>query len=60
MGKACVRFKKLEDLAIDVIGEAISRVPAKKYIEYCEAATRTTNERPTRKAKNAGGRSGSK
>ncbi|HVC99180.1 MAG TPA: DUF1801 domain-containing protein [Pirellulales bacterium] len=41
MGKSCVRFKKLEDLALDVIGEVIKRVPAKKYIEYCEAATRS-------------------
>ena len=31
-GKSCIRFKKLEDLALDVIGEAIKRVPAKKYI----------------------------
>jgi len=32
MGKACVRFKKVEDLALDVIGEAIKRMPAKVYI----------------------------
>jgi hypothetical protein len=32
MGKACLRFKKLDDLALDVIGEAIKRMPAKKYI----------------------------
>jgi hypothetical protein len=38
MGKACVRFKKVEDLALDVIGEAIRRVPARKYIKACEAA----------------------
>jgi len=37
MGKACVRFKKLEDLALDVIGEVIKRVPAKKYIEHMES-----------------------
>jgi hypothetical protein len=37
MGKSCVRFKKVEDLALDVIGQAVARVPAKKYIEYCEA-----------------------
>src|SRR3981081_1287556 len=36
-GKSCIRFKKAEDLALAVIGEAIKRVPAKKYIEYCEA-----------------------
>jgi hypothetical protein len=38
MGKACVRFKKLDDVALDVVGEVIRRVPAKKYIAVCEAA----------------------
>ena len=40
MGKSCVRFKKLEDLPLDVIGEAIKRVTAKKYIEYCESRSK--------------------
>src|SRR5207249_2797076 len=31
MGKSCVRFKRLEDVALDVIGEAIKRVPARTY-----------------------------
>src|SRR5271167_2339239 len=30
MGKSCVRFKKLDDLALEVIAEAIKRVPARK------------------------------
>jgi hypothetical protein len=38
MGKSCIRFKKVDDLALDIIAEAIRRVPAKKYIEHCEAA----------------------
>lgn len=38
MGKCCVRFKKLEDLALDVIGELIRRVPARTYIAQCTAA----------------------
>jgi hypothetical protein len=38
MGKSCVRFKKLDDLALDVIGEAIRQVPARKYIEYVESS----------------------
>jgi hypothetical protein len=38
MGKSCLRFKKLDDLALDVIGETIRRVPAKQYIAHCEAA----------------------
>jgi hypothetical protein len=37
-GKCCIRFKRVEDLALDVIAEAVRRMPAKKYIRYCEAA----------------------
>lgn len=40
MGKACIRFKKVDDLALDVIAEAIRRVPASKYIQFYEAARR--------------------
>ena len=29
MGKSCVRFKKLEDVSLEVIGQLISRVPVK-------------------------------
>ncbi len=32
-GKSCVRFKKLEDLPLEVIGEAVARIPMKKWIE---------------------------
>lgn len=34
MGKCCIRFKKVEDLALDVIGEAIRRIPVKDYVAY--------------------------
>ena len=37
MGKSCIRFKKLEDLPLDVIGEAIARIPMKAYIAAYEA-----------------------
>lgn len=40
MGKSCVRFKKLEDLPLKVIGDAIKRVPVKKFIEFYEKSTR--------------------
>ena len=33
MGKACIRFKKVDDLPLEVIGEAIRRMPARVYIE---------------------------
>ncbi len=38
MGKACIRFKKLEDLALDVIGETLRSVTARRYIEHCQTA----------------------
>src|SRR5579872_5225709 len=38
MGKACIRFKKVDDLPLDVIGEAVRRVPAEKYLEFYEAS----------------------
>ena len=36
MGKACVRFKKLEDVPLDVIGQVIARTPVKNYIARIE------------------------
>lgn len=38
MGKSCIRFKKVEDLALDVIGDAIRRIPAAEYIRRYENA----------------------
>ncbi len=38
MGKSCIRFKKPEDLALEVIGKAIARMPVKKFIEVYEKA----------------------
>src|SRR4051812_32112556 len=48
MGKSCVRFKRLDDLALDVIAAAIKSVPAKQYIEHYEAATKTSNKRASK------------
>jgi Domain of unknown function (DU1801) len=36
MGKVCIRFKKLEDVPLDVVGEAVRRVPAAKWIQIYE------------------------
>ena len=41
MGKACVRFKKLEDVPLEVIGQIIARVPVKAYIARIEKFQRT-------------------
>ncbi|MFP6634639.1 MAG: DUF1801 domain-containing protein [Dehalococcoidia bacterium] len=36
MGKACVRFKSLQDLPIDRVGEAIALTPVDRFIERYE------------------------
>ncbi|WP_395407758.1 DUF1801 domain-containing protein [Pseudoduganella sp. UC29_106] len=33
MGKSCLRFKKLDDLALDVVAEAIRRVPVQRFLD---------------------------
>ena len=38
MGKSCVRFKRLDDLPLDLIGEAVSRTTPDQFIELYEAA----------------------
>jgi hypothetical protein len=40
MGKSCVRFKKLDDLPLDVIAQAVALTPVEKMIEYYESASR--------------------
>jgi len=37
IGKSCVRFKKLDDLPLDVIGEAFKKLSVKQYIEMIES-----------------------
>jgi hypothetical protein len=49
MGKSCVRFKKLEDAALDVIGESIRRMPAQRYIERYEAVLATSKSNVRKK-----------
>jgi hypothetical protein len=58
MGKCCVRFKKIEDVPLDVIGQAIARVSVKDYIDHMEkalsataSARRQSKAKPARKTK---------
>jgi len=43
MGKACIRFRKIDDLPLELIGRAIKRISAKTYIQYCEASLARKN-----------------
>ncbi|MDG2149498.1 MAG: DUF1801 domain-containing protein [Planctomycetota bacterium] len=38
MGKSCVRVKKLEDIPLEVVGRAIKRITAKKFVASYEAS----------------------
>ncbi len=44
MGKCCVRFKQLSDLPLEVIGEAIRRVPAAAYVAHYERSILSKNK----------------
>jgi hypothetical protein len=48
MGKACIRFKSLAHLPLEVIGRAIARVKLKNYIATCEAAV-NSRRKPTKR-----------
>jgi len=38
MGKSCVRFKKAEDLPLELLTEAVARVPVDKFLAHYEAS----------------------
>lgn len=40
MGKSCVRFRKLEDLPLDVVGRAVAGTPPEELIASYEASRR--------------------
>jgi len=53
MGKCCVRFKKVDDLALDVVGEAIRRMPVKAYVELYESCIKPASKGGSKKITSA-------
>jgi hypothetical protein len=45
MGKSCLRFARADDLALDVIGEAVSRTSVDAYVERYEASRKKPRKR---------------
>ena len=43
MGKSCVRFRHLEDLPLDVIGETIARTDLDRYLEHYQTARNSSH-----------------
>lgn len=40
MGKSCVRFRKLEDLPLDLVGKAVALVSVEEYLRLYERSRR--------------------
>lgn len=57
MGKSCIRFRRIEDAALEVIGEAIRRFPSGKYIKYYEEVFRGNRSSSASDSKTASGKS---
>jgi len=53
MGKSCVRFKKLEQLPLEVIGQVIARTPVDKYVACIEAILSQRSTKSNKSAKPA-------
>ena len=45
MGKSCLRFRKIEDVPLDVVGEAIAKVPLAEYVARYEATLQATRKK---------------
>ena len=60
MGKSCVRFKTADALALDVIGETISKVTPDRYIDGYEKSRKAPANKPAKKPKKAAPKKASK
>lgn len=49
MGKSCIRFKNIDDIPLDVIGKAVARVPADKFIAAYEKSIPASARRKRKK-----------
>ncbi|MBX3402859.1 MAG: DUF1801 domain-containing protein [Phycisphaeraceae bacterium] len=61
MGKSCVRFRKIEDIPLEVVGRAVKRVTLKKFIEHYEKNILSMNKAAAERAearKKAAGKAG--
>jgi hypothetical protein len=63
MGKSCVRFRSLDDLPLDLVGEVIKRVSVDGYIDHYQknrGATGSGRRAPRRTSSRAAGAAGKK
>ena len=61
MGKSCVRFKRVEDVPLDVVAAAIRRMPSRRYIAtYTASLTGPVGSTRSRSAGEAAAKASSK
>ena len=46
MGKSCVRFRSLDDLPLNVIGETVAKVPVDQFVQHYQAARGSSRRTP--------------
>jgi hypothetical protein len=51
MGKSCVRFKRVEDLPLNVIGDTVASIGLDEYVSTLRAFDAMRKRKPTAKAK---------
>ena len=51
MGKSCVRFRKLDDLPLELVGEVIGRTPIDEFVEIYRRSREGTKSRSSTKRK---------
>ncbi len=49
MGRSCIRFKRVEDVPLELIGATIARVPVEEFIAVYEKNVKPGGERASRK-----------
>jgi hypothetical protein len=57
MGKACIRFRALEDVPLEALGQIIKGLTLKKYVAQYEAALPPSRRRPAKEEKDKESRS---
>jgi len=60
MGKACIRFKTADDLALDAVGEVVRQFPARVWIETNEKLLEARGVKKGAGGKASGGKSAAK
>ena len=48
VGRSCVRFKRLDDLPVDLIGKAVAATEVDRFVTEVEAARKSTKTRSSR------------